>query len=51
MKFRILVLLSFSMNVALAQAEQIAGNPLFKGWYADLEGIIFDDEYWIYPTY
>lgn len=51
MKFRILVLLSFSMSVALAQGQQTAGNPLFKGWYADPEGIIFDDEYWIYPTY
>lgn len=28
-----------------------AGNPVFQGWYADPEGIIFDDEYWIYPTY
>ena len=28
-----------------------AGNPVIEGWYADPEGIIFDDEYWIYPTY
>jgi beta-xylosidase len=28
-----------------------AGNPVFPGWYADPEGIIFDNEYWIYPTY
>lgn len=27
------------------------GNPIFPGWYADPEGVIFDDEYWIYPTY
>ncbi|TRZ42040.1 glycoside hydrolase family 43 protein [Robertkochia solimangrovi] len=26
-------------------------NPVFPGWYADPEGIIFDNEYWIYPTY
>ncbi|MBN1985905.1 MAG: glycoside hydrolase family 43 protein [Prolixibacteraceae bacterium] len=26
-------------------------NPVFEGWYADPEGIIFDDKYWIYPTY
>ncbi len=26
------------------------GNPVFEGWYADPEGIIFDDKYWIYPT-
>lgn len=28
-----------------------SGNPLFPGWYADPEGIIYDDTYWIYPTY
>lgn len=31
--------------------QQLAGNPVFKGWYADPEGIIFDDTYWIFPTY
>ena len=33
------------------EAIVYAGNPVFPGWYADPEGIIFDDEYWIYPTY
>lgn len=28
-----------------------AGNPVFKGWYADPEGIIFKQTYWIYPTF
>jgi hypothetical protein len=28
-----------------------AGNPVFPGWYADPEGIVFDNQYWIYPTY
>lgn len=28
-----------------------SGNPILEGWYADPEGIIFDNEYWIYPTY
>ena len=28
-----------------------AGNPVFDGWYADLEGIIFGDQFWISPTY
>ncbi len=26
-------------------------NPVFPGWYADPEGIVFEDQYWIYPTY
>lgn len=28
-----------------------SGNPVFPGWYADPEGIIFDQQYWIYPTF
>lgn len=28
-----------------------SGNPVFDGWYADPEGIIYDDTYWIYPTW
>ncbi|MET3127168.1 beta-xylosidase [Arcicella rosea] len=34
-----------------AQKKTSAGNPIFQGWYADPEGIIFDKTYWIYPTY
>jgi beta-xylosidase len=28
-----------------------SGNPVFPGWYADPEGTIFNNQYWIYPTY
>lgn len=28
-----------------------SGNPILKGWYADPEGVIFGQQYWIYPTY
>lgn len=34
-----------------ASAKTIAGNPVFPGWYADPEGIIYNKQYWIYPTY
>ena len=27
------------------------GNPVIPGWYADPEGVIFENRYWIYPTY
>lgn len=30
---------------------KMSGNPLFEDWYADPEGIIYDDTYWIYPTW
>lgn len=29
----------------------LSGNPVFPGWYADPEGVIFDNTYWIFPTY
>jgi hypothetical protein len=28
-----------------------SGNPVFEGWYADPEAIVYDREYWIYPTW
>ena len=28
-----------------------SGNPILAGWYADPEAHIFEQEYWIYPTY
>lgn len=31
--------------------KEKSGNPVFEGWYADPEGIVFDNTYWIYPTY
>ena len=33
------------------KASAKSGNPVFPGWYADPEGIIFNNTYWIYPTY
>src|SRR5918993_4059414 len=41
-------------GVLLSQSNKkntFAGNPVFPGWYADPEGIIFQNQYWIYPTY
>lgn len=28
-----------------------SGNPLFPGWYADPEAIIYGRKYWIFPTF
>lgn len=30
--------------------QATAGNPVFPGWYADPEGAVFNQQYWIYPT-
>lgn len=47
------LLLSFSIITYAQKNKPVAkaGNPVFQGWYADPEGIIFDKQYWIYPTY
>src|SRR6476646_1435148 len=36
---------------ASAVAKPHSGNPVFSGWYADPEAVIFGNEYWIYPTF
>jgi beta-xylosidase len=37
--------------LAIAEEPRMSGNPVFPGWYADPEGAVFGDRYWIYPTY
>lgn len=32
-------------------SEVRSGNPILRGWYADPEGVVFGDRYWIYPTF
>jgi beta-xylosidase len=52
-KIRIL-LYAVTLLIALdlqGQQGKSSGNPIFPGWYADPEGIIFNNQYWIYPTY
>ncbi len=51
-----LLFLSLLVSVYACQSpKQVqktsSGNPVFQGWYADPEGTIFDNQYWIYPTY
>lgn len=29
----------------------VAENPVFPGYYADPEGIVYGNKYWIFPTY
>lgn len=43
--------LLFLAGFAPAQEKKKAGNPVFPGWYADPEGIIYGKQYWIFPTY
>lgn len=46
------LLVSFTMlNAQQASNSGKSGNPVFPGWYADPEAAIFNDTYWIYPTF
>lgn len=44
------VLQGWSMASAQQADTARAGNPVFEGRYADPEGILFGDQYWIFPT-
>jgi len=37
--------------VAYGLAPRRFANPIIPGWYADPEARIFENQYWIYPTY
>lgn len=55
-KIALIVLLTCAFNTYAQEVKNTntavrAGNPIVSGWYADPEGIIFGDQYWIYPTY
>ncbi len=54
MSVRTYLLMTLVLISASLLAQKRTGknhNPVLEGWYADPEGIIFDKEYWIYPTY
>ena len=46
-----LFFLVFAFIFSSQAQKNKSGNPVFPGWYADPEGIIFNKQYWIYPTY
>jgi hypothetical protein len=39
------------LNALLDPQSVRSGNPVFEGRYADPEVRVFDNQYWIYPTY
>lgn len=39
------------ITLFIAEAVFAQKNPVFPGWYADPEGIVYNKEYWIFPTY
>lgn len=53
MKYYLLLALPLFFSQASAQknVKLASGNPIDPGYYADPEGIVFGNTYWIYPTY
>jgi beta-xylosidase len=51
MRYLLLAALLLAGAITTAQQKKSSGNPVFEGWYADPEGIIFNQQYWVYPTY
>lgn len=46
-----IVLFGCNSEKGRKQTIPTSGNPLFEDWYADPEGAILNDTYWIFPTY
>lgn len=42
---------AYSGEKAKDSKKKMSGNPIFEGWYADPEAIIYGNKYWIFPTF
>jgi beta-xylosidase len=40
-----------AQQVVVTESIVKSGNPIFPGWYADPEAIVYGNRYWIYPTF
>ena len=49
--FPALLLLLSSCAPTEDPATETAGNPIVEGWYADPEGAVFGDRYFVFPTF
>lgn len=51
--FFILILLFTwaDINCNAQKQAKTSGNPIMDGWYADPEGAIFENKFWVFPTY
>lgn len=43
-----IVLLTSLASLTYCLGQQ---NPIVKGWYADPEGIVYNNQYWVFPTF
>ena len=49
MKYFLFMILAVAAGCS--SAARYSGNPVIKGWYADPEAVVADNEYWIFPTW
>ena len=48
--FAVVCAVAAILSACANRSAATSGNPVFDGWYADPEGVVFEGEYWIYPT-
>lgn len=49
MKYFLFMILAVAAGCS--SVARYSGNPVIKGWYADPEAVVADNEYWIFPTW
>jgi beta-xylosidase len=47
----IFLIATYAICSFVTAQKKESGNPFIKGWYADPEAAIFNNQFWIYPTY
>ena len=47
----LLIYLLFVSKISAQKNKKLSGNPIFAGWYADPEGVILDNKFWVFPTF
>lgn len=47
----IFLIATYAICSFVTAQKKESGNPFIKGWYADPEAVIFNKQFWIYPTY
>ena len=50
MNLKTTLLAILTIGTSFAAETQTSGNPILPGVYADPEAVVFDNQYWIYPT-
>ncbi|MEL7586577.1 MAG: glycoside hydrolase family 43 protein [Prolixibacteraceae bacterium] len=47
----VVFIVCMSVSGRAGHPENKSGNPVISGWYADPEAAVFNNQYWIFPTF